>query len=97
MSDNSTISIEPDENIGYRLKADMTIDLPREQVFNFFSDAMQLERITPPLLKFSVLTPQPIEMRAGLLLDYRLRIRRIPICWINWVTRFALEDLISSR
>ena len=81
MSDDPTISITPDENVGYRLRAEMTINLPRAQVFNFFADAMQLERITPPLLKFTVLTPQPIKMQAGLFLDYRLRIRRIPVFW----------------
>ena len=96
MPDHSTISIKPDGKAGYRLTAEMAIDLPREQVFNFFSDAMQLERITPPLLRFSVLTPQPIQMRPGLLLDYRLQIRRIPIFWRTeisvWEPPFRFVD-----
>lgn len=52
-----------------------------EQVFAFFSDAFQLERITPPWLRLQVVTPRPIQMQAGQLLDYRLRLRGIPIRW----------------
>lgn len=52
-----------------------------EDVFQFFSDAHNLERITAPFLKFKVLTPRPIEMKVGALIDYRLRLRGIPIGW----------------
>lgn len=66
---------------GFVLTASMEIDLPREEVFDFFSDAMQLESITPPWLNFSVLTPQPITIEQGSLLDYKLYLHRIPIRW----------------
>ena len=88
-SSSRSITICPDSNSGYRLKAEMAVDLPLEQVFEFFSDAMQLERITPPWLNFSVLTRQPIEMKAGTLLDYRLNLHRIPI---NWRTEIAVWE-----
>jgi ligand-binding SRPBCC domain-containing protein len=52
-----------------------------EQVFPFFSDAHNLEKITPPWLKFNVLTPGPIEMRPGAHIKYRLRLRGLPISW----------------
>ena len=54
---------------------------PRPEVFNFFSDAFNLEAITPGFLRFEVLTPRPIQMRAGTLIDYKLRIRGFPIRW----------------
>lgn len=54
---------------------------PRDEVFAFFSDAHNLERITPAFLRFQVLTPAPIAMRAGALIDYRLGLRGIPIRW----------------
>ena len=76
-----TITFENDSQGGYRLRAEMIVQLPRTEVFDFFADAMELERITPPWLNFSVLTQMPVEMREGLLLDYKLHIHRIPIYW----------------
>ncbi len=54
---------------------------PPEKVFPFFADAFNLEAITPPWLKFNVLTPRPLEMREGALIDYRLRVRGLPARW----------------
>jgi ligand-binding SRPBCC domain-containing protein len=55
-------------------------------VFPFFADAFNLEFITPPWLKFEVLTPRPIQMRAGLRIDYRLRLRGFPLRWQSEIT-----------
>ncbi len=95
--DNSTqISITPDKKSGYRLHAEMSVDLPLDLVFSIFSDARQLERITPPWLNFSVLTPEPIEMKTGLLLDYQLYLHRVPIKWRTeiavWEPPFRFVD-----
>ncbi|HEX5593591.1 MAG TPA: SRPBCC family protein [Solirubrobacterales bacterium] len=57
------------------------IDLPISRVFDFYGDAHNLERITPPLLKFEVTTPAPIEMGVGTLIEYRLRLHRVPVRW----------------
>jgi len=50
----------------FTLEAELWLPRPREKVFPFFADACNLETITPPWLRFEVLTPPPLEMRAGL-------------------------------
>jgi ligand-binding SRPBCC domain-containing protein len=60
-----------------------------EDVFPFFADARNLERITPPWLGFRVLTPEPVEMRARALIDYQLELHRVPV---RWHTEIVLWD-----
>ena len=65
----------------YTLKREQFVPRPLEEVFEFFSDARNLEFITPQWLNFQVLTPQPIEIERGTLLDYRLKWHGVPIAW----------------
>jgi ligand-binding SRPBCC domain-containing protein len=62
---------------------------PPERAFEFFSDAHNLEAITPPWLGFRVITPGPIEMGEGTLIEYRLRLHRVPV---RWITRIETWD-----
>jgi ligand-binding SRPBCC domain-containing protein len=65
--------------------------LPRQpaEVLPFFAEAKNLEAITPPWLEFETLTPGPVLIEAGALIDYRIRIHGIPI---RWRTEIALWD-----
>lgn len=69
-----------------RFACEQWIDRPRDEIFPFFADAHNLEAITPPLLRFTVLTQRPIEMRAGAIIDYRLKVRGVPIRWKTEIT-----------
>ncbi len=74
---------------GFRLTARQWLPLPPSDLYPFFADAGQLERLTPPWLRFAVLTPLPVEMQAGTLLDYRLRLHGIPL---RWQSRIAVWE-----
>ncbi|MCU1237863.1 MAG: cyclase/dehydrase [Candidatus Solibacter sp.] len=65
----------------HTLRREQFIPRPIEEVFPFFADARNLETLTPPWLNFKILTPSPIDMRAGVHLDYRLKWHGLPISW----------------
>lgn len=56
------------------------------EVFEFFGDPHNLEAITPPLLRFRVVTPAPIPMGRGALIRYRLRVHGVPVSWLTEIT-----------
>lgn len=61
--------------------AELWLPLKREEIFPFFADAGNLEAITPPWVNFHTLTPTPITMQAGTLIDYQLKIHGVPVKW----------------
>lgn len=70
----------------YRLDTELWLPKPRLEVFPFFADAANLQRITPNWLSFEILTPKPIPMHVGAKIDYRLRVRGLPIRWQSEIT-----------
>lgn len=68
------------------LRREMLIQRSPEELFPFFSDARNLEKITPTFLRFQLVTPSPIEMRAGTQIEYVLRVRGIRLRWRSDIT-----------
>lgn len=83
----------------FRIERSTLLPYPRESVFEFFAQAENLELLTPPWLSFNILTPGPIRMCEGALIDYRLRLHGLPLKWRSKITvwepplRFIDEQL----
>ena len=60
---------------------EIVLPVPIDEVFGFFAEARNLEKLTPPWLRFEVLTEGPITMAPGTLIDYRIHWRGIPLRW----------------
>jgi ligand-binding SRPBCC domain-containing protein len=68
-------------------EGDLWLARPREEVFAFFADAANLQRLTPPWLHFHIVNPE-IVIRRGVLIDYRLRIHGVPLRWQSEISRW---------
>jgi ligand-binding SRPBCC domain-containing protein len=68
-----------------------------DETFAFFSDARNLEAITPAFLGFEIRTPLPIEMRAGALIEYRLRLMGMPMTWLTRIDEWVPGRMFVDR
>lgn len=72
----------------YRLERIQRLPQPLEKVFTFFADAFNLEAITPPSLRFEIVTPRGFQVQPGTRIQYRLRLFGIPFGWHTLIEQF---------
>ena len=80
----------------YNLKRRQMIARPRQDVFKFFEQPENLEKITPSSVGFSILTPRPITMNAGTVLDYTIRLLGIPVRWTTLISDYDPPNRFSD-
>ena len=85
------------EDACYVLTCSVVLPRTRKEVFAFFSDAFQLEQITPDWLRFRILTPGPIELQEGSLIDYHIRLHGIPIAWQTEISAWDPPHAFTDR
>ena len=83
---SNAIEFRPIARGAWSLVARQRVDIARNELFPFFADAANLARLTPPEVGFRILTPLPIAMAAGALIDYEIRLRGLPMQWRTEIT-----------
>jgi ligand-binding SRPBCC domain-containing protein len=79
------------------LRKELLVPRPIGEVFPFFAQARNLEVLTPPWLKFEILTPDPITMRAGLNIDYRIHLHGLPVRWRTEIAEWEPPHRVVDR
>jgi ligand-binding SRPBCC domain-containing protein len=73
----------------FTFHTELWLPRPRTEVFQFFTDVQNLETITPSWVNFQVLTPKPVVLRQGALIDYRICVHGFPLCWRTEITEWS--------
>jgi ligand-binding SRPBCC domain-containing protein len=81
----------------YELTDRFIVKADLDRTWDFFSAAENLPRITPPWMRFKILTPSPIELGQDAILDYEIRWMGVPLHWrtriIDWSPKRQFIDL----
>ena len=81
----------------YTLESNQFINKPIEEVFQFFSKPENLSVITPAKLGFKILSPNPIKMEVGRLIDYNIYLLGIPIHWRTLITDYEPPNIFVDQ
>lgn len=81
----------------FSYRSEQWLPRPLDEVFPFFADARNLEELTPPWLRFDVVTPEPIPMIVGTTIDYRLAWRGIPLRWTSEIAAWEPPHRFIDR
>lgn len=73
------------------------INKPLEEVFHFFSQAENLNALTPPELQFKILTPLPIKMKEGTIIDYKIKLNGIPFTWKTEINKWQENEYFIDQ
>jgi ligand-binding SRPBCC domain-containing protein len=81
----------------FRLSSEIVLLKPIDEVFPFFADAKNLEQLTPTFLRFQIVSPGPIEMKEGTLINYRLSLHGIRFSWQSKITAWDMPRMFVDE
>ena len=81
----------------YTFKTEQIIDDKIDNVFEFFSRPENLEKITPKSMGFNIITPKPITMKEGAIIDYIVKIMGFPTRWITMITSYKKNEMFVDE
>jgi ligand-binding SRPBCC domain-containing protein len=81
----------------HRLQRRQEVARPIDEVFDFFRDPFNLEAITPPWLRFRILSASDRPIRLGTRIQYRLRIHGVPFAWESRITEYRPGVLFADE
>ena len=71
------------------LQQEQYLPAPLDEVFPFFARPENLGKLTPGFLGFKLLTPSPIPMHVGAMIDYVVSVNGIPMRWTTCIAEYA--------
>ena len=81
----------------HELVLEQWVPRPFNEVFDFFSEAKNLELLTPPYLKFKIIRLSTEKIEKGTRLDYRLQLHGIRFNWQSLITEWQSGIKFSDR
>ena len=81
----------------FKFNAEQEINSDLDSVFQFFSQPENLSKITPPKMGFHILTPTPIAMKEGAIIDYTVKIFGIPQRWRTMITSYESHKMFIDE
>ncbi len=85
------------KDLDQRIDVEQWVPQPPAAVFPFYADVRNLERITPPFLRFRVLGSSDARLREGTLIDYRLSLHGLPVRWRSRIEVWRPDDAFVDR
>jgi ligand-binding SRPBCC domain-containing protein len=79
------------------IEREQRLPRPPAEVFPFFAEARNLERLTPEWLHFELLSQSPGEIGAGTLIGHRLRLHGLPIRWLTRIEQWSPDRRFVDR
>jgi ligand-binding SRPBCC domain-containing protein len=77
----------------YKLEYNQLLPINRIECWKFFSDAKNLQKITPPEMNFEIKTELPPEIYPGQIIIYQIKLfPGIKIKWVTEITHIKEEN-----